>query len=53
MAIFEAAMPSMVMAGILAAAGNLRADIANAAIGYGILFSFVTLPLIYALIRFM
>jgi len=52
-AIFEAAMPSMVMAGILAAAGNLRADIANAAIGYGILFSFVTLPLIYALIRFM
>jgi hypothetical protein len=51
--VFEAAMPSMVMAGILAAAGNLRSDIANAAIGYGILFSFVTLPLIYALIRFM
>lgn len=51
-AVFEAAMPSMVMAGILAAAGNLRADVANAAIGYGILFSFVTLPLIYSLIRF-
>ena len=52
-AVFEAAMPSMVMAGILAAAGNLRADVANAAIGYGILFSFVTLPLIYFLIGFM
>ncbi|MCP4721936.1 MAG: AEC family transporter [Desulfobacteraceae bacterium] len=49
-AIFEAAMPSMVMAGILAAAGNLRADVANAAIGYGILLSFVTLPLLYWLI---
>ena len=31
--VFEAAMPSMVMAGVLAAAGNLRADVANAAIG--------------------
>jgi malate permease and related proteins len=51
-AVLEAAMPSMVMAGILAAAGNLRADVANAAIGYGILFSFVTLPLIYSLIGF-
>ncbi len=52
-AVFEAAMPSMVMAGILAAAGNLRADVANAAIGYGILFSFVSFPLIYAVIGFM
>ncbi len=52
-AVFEAAMPSMVMAGILAAAGNLRADVANAAIGYGILFSFVTLPLFYWLINTM
>ncbi|MBA3009664.1 MAG: AEC family transporter [Proteobacteria bacterium] len=49
--VFEAAMPSMVMAGILASAGNLRADVANAAIGYGILFSFVTLPFFYWLIR--
>jgi len=51
--VFEAAMPSMVMAGILAAAGNLRADVANAAIGYGILFSFVTLPLFYWLVKSM
>ncbi len=51
--VFEAAMPSMVMAGILAAAGNLRADVANAAIGYGILFSFVTLPCFYWLIQSM
>jgi predicted permease len=50
--VFEAAMPSMVMSGVLAAAGNLRADVANAAIGYGILFSFVTLPLIYIFIGF-
>lgn len=50
--VFEAAMPPMVMAGVMAAAGNMRADVANAAIGYGILFSFVTLPLIRFLFQF-
>jgi len=45
--VFEAAMPSMVMAGVLASAGNLKAEVANAAIGYGIIFSFVTLPVFY------
>jgi predicted permease len=48
--IFEAGMPSMVMAGIIASAGNLRSDVANAAIGYGIFLSFLTLPLIRALL---
>ncbi|THB81377.1 MAG: AEC family transporter [Desulfobacteraceae bacterium] len=48
--IFEAAMPPMVMAGILAVTGNLRGEIATAAIGYGILLSFVTLPLLYLLL---
>ncbi|MBU1342753.1 MAG: AEC family transporter [Proteobacteria bacterium] len=51
--VFEAAMPSMVMSGILAAAGNLRADVANAAIGYGILFSFITLPVLYYILGFL
>lgn len=50
-AVFEAAMPSMVMAGILAAGGNLRADVVNAAIGYGLVFSFITLPLLFLFIR--
>ncbi len=44
--LFEAGMPPMVMAGVIAAAGNLRSDIATAAIGYGILLSLITLPLL-------
>jgi malate permease and related proteins len=46
-AVFQAAMPTMVMSGILATAGNLKADVANAAIGYGIILSFITLPILY------
>ena len=49
--VFEAAMPPMVLAGVLASTGGLRGDVANAAIGYGIILSFVTLPLIYYLIQ--
>jgi len=45
--VFQAGMPSMVMAGVLAATGNLRSDVTNAVIGYGILFSFITLPILY------
>lgn len=48
--VFEAGMPSMVMAGILAATGNLKSDVANAAIGYGIIFSFITLPILYIIL---
>ncbi len=50
--VFEAGMPSMVMAGVIVAAGKLRSDVANAAIGYGILFSFITLPILHYLFRF-
>lgn len=50
-AVFESAMPSMVMAGVLASSANLRPEVANAAVGYGILFSFVSLPLVHWLIR--
>ncbi len=49
-AVFQAGMPSMVMAGVLAATGNLRSDVANAVIGYGILFSFITLPILYYIV---
>ncbi len=45
--VFQAGMPTMVMVGVLAATGNLKPDVANAAIGYGILFSFITLPVLY------
>ncbi len=48
--VFSSAMPSMVMAGILAQTGNLNADVANAAVGYGILLAFITLPLLHALL---
>lgn len=48
--VFEAGMPSMVMAGVLAATGNLNAGVANAAIGYGILFSFITLPVLHYIV---
>ena len=44
--IFQAAMPTMVMAGVIAQAGHLKTDVANAAIGYGILLALVTLPLL-------
>jgi predicted permease len=42
--VFEAAMPSMVMSGVLAQSGHLNAEVANAAIGYGLVLSFITLP---------
>ncbi len=45
--IFEAAMPSMVMAGVIASSSDLKPEFANAVIGYGILVSFVTLPFFY------
>lgn len=49
--VFEAAMPSMVMSGILAQSGELDSDVANAAIGFGLMLSFITLPLIYSLLK--
>lgn len=46
-AIFQAAMPTMVMAGVLASAAGLKPQVANAAVGYGILLAFFTLPFVY------
>ena len=48
--LFETAMPSMVTAGALASIAGLRPRLTSALVGYGILASFVTLPLIYSLL---
>jgi predicted permease len=40
-------MPPMVTAGILAMSANLESEIAAGLVGYGLLFSFLTLPLIH------
>jgi predicted permease len=49
--VFEAAMPSMVMSGVLAQSGRLNAEVANAAIGYGLVLSFITLPFLDLLLK--
>jgi hypothetical protein len=49
--VFEAAMPSMVMSGVLAQSGRLNAEVANAAIGYGLVLSFITLPVFDFLLK--
>lgn len=51
--VFQAGMPTMVMVGVLCATGNLKANVANAVIGYGIIFSFITLPVVYYLLMMM
>jgi len=49
--LFETAMPSMVTAGALASIAGLEPRLTSALVGYGILVSFVTLPLIFHLIN--
>lgn len=49
--VFESAMPSMVMSGVLAQSGRLNAEVANAAIGYGLVLSFITLPFFDLLLK--
>jgi predicted permease len=49
--LFETAMPSMVTAGALASIAGLEPRLTSALVGYGILASFVTLPLIFHLIN--
>lgn len=44
--IFEAAMPPMITPGVLAIAAGLAPELAVALIGWGIVLSFVTLPLL-------
>lgn len=48
--IFEAAMPPMITAGIIATEKNLDPDLASAMVGVGILGCFVTLPLWHTLL---
>lgn len=49
--IFESAMPSMVSAGALAIMANLSPRLTAAMVAYGIIFSFITMPLLFWLIR--
>jgi predicted permease len=48
--LFETAMPSMVTAGALASIAGLKPRLTSALVGYGILASFATLPIIYSLL---
>jgi len=49
--IFEAGMPPMITAGALAISANLVPRLSAALVGFGIVASFVTLPLLYRLLR--
>jgi predicted permease len=48
--IFEAGMPSMISAGALAIMANLSPALAAALVGFGIILSFVTLPLLHQIV---
>jgi len=50
-AVFEAGMPPMVTAGALAVAAGLDAELSVSLVGFGIFFSFATLPLLYWLLQ--
>jgi len=49
--LFETAMPPMVTAGALASIAGLKPGLTSAMVGFGILFSFITLPLIFQWIQ--
>ena len=49
-AILEAGMGPMITAGIMANLANLKPRLTNAIVGYGILFSFITLPIFYTIL---
>jgi len=50
--VFEAAMPTMVIASVIASSSGLKPDLSNAAVGYGILLSFITFPILYWILNF-
>ena len=50
-ALFETAMPPMVTAGALASVAGLKPRLSSALVGFGIIASFLTLPLIHHLIK--
>ncbi|MBF0186960.1 MAG: AEC family transporter [Magnetococcales bacterium] len=52
-AIFEAGMPPMITAGALAIAAGFAPERSASMVGLGILLSFVTLPAVHALLRFL
>lgn len=49
--IFEAGMPPMVSAGALAIVGGLSPRLTAALVGFGVLMSFITLPVLYNFLR--
>jgi len=49
--LFETAMPPMVTAGALASIAALKPGLTSAMVGFGLLFSFVTLPFIFQWIQ--
>ncbi len=49
--LFETAMPPMVTAGALASIAGLKPGLTSAMVGFGILFSFLTLPLIFGWVQ--
>ena len=51
-AILEAGMGPMITAGIMANLADLKPRLTNAIVGYGILFSFVTLPIFYKILSY-
>ncbi len=48
--ILEAGMGPMITAGIMASLAGLKPSLTNAIVGYGILFSFITLPVFYTIL---
>jgi predicted permease len=51
--ILEAGMGPMITAGIMASLAGLKPSLTSAIVGYGILFSFVTLPVFYILLSYL
>ncbi len=49
-AVFEAGMPPMVTAGALAVAAGMESELAVALVGIGMIFAFVTLPIVFFLL---
>ncbi len=50
--ILEAGMGPMITAGIMATLANLNPRLVSAIVGYGIIFSFVTLPILFKLLSY-
>lgn len=51
--VFEAGMPTMVTAAIVAMGANLAPRLCTAAVGFGLIFSLVTLPCWFALVNWL